>query len=244
MKKTLLKAFTLIELIIVISIITLITTSSVFYFLDFVNNQEIKQKIQLIENDLLELDKEVKNYKTFDYQLEMDTSTLSWKYIVYKNIFDLNNTQKILFNNSNSFTWTIRTSWDSSFTWTLKLYKDLKLFLNTSKTWSVDYNFNFNEKQKYKMLWTLSWEVLNEIDLNYYSINNLNPNTGNTINLTEINTQEDKNWSNIDKLIITNIGWDKKFYSWSISTTNQLSENQLYLFFKNKWIEKFIKITK
>jgi len=244
MKKTLLKAFTLIELIIVISIITLITTSSVFYFLDFVNNQEIKQKIQLIENDLLELDKEVKNYKTFDYQLEMDTSTLSWKYIVYKNIFDLNNTQKILFNNSNSFTWTIRTSWDSSFTWTLKLYKDLKLFLNTSKTWSVDYNFNFNEKQKYKMLWTLSWEVLNEIDLNYYSINNLNPNTGNTINLTEINTQEDKNWSNIDKLIITNIGWDKKFYSWSISTTNKISENQLYLFFENKWIEKFIKILK
>jgi len=77
MKKKLLKAFTLIELIIVISIITLITTSSVFYFLDFVNNQEIKQKIQLIENDLKELDKEVKNYKTFDYQLEMDTSNSS-----------------------------------------------------------------------------------------------------------------------------------------------------------------------
>lgn len=244
MKKRLLKAFTLIELIIVISIITLITTSSTFYFIDFVNNQEIKQKLQLIKSDLSDLDKEVKDYKTFDYQIEMNTSTLSWKYIIYKNIFDINNTNKLLFNTLGSFTWTIETSWNSSLTWTLKLYKGFKLFLDTTKTWSVDYNFNFNEKQKYKILWTLSWKVLNEIDLNYYSINNLTPSTWNTVNLININTKEDKTWNNINKLIITNIGWNKKFYKDSISSSNIITTNEIYLFFENKWKEKFIKITK
>jgi prepilin-type N-terminal cleavage/methylation domain-containing protein len=73
MKKTFLKAFTLIELIIVITIITFITTSSVFYFLDFVKNQEIKQRIEVIENNIKQLDSDIKKYKIFDYELLFNT---------------------------------------------------------------------------------------------------------------------------------------------------------------------------
>jgi prepilin-type N-terminal cleavage/methylation domain-containing protein len=77
MKKSFLKAFTLVELIIVISIITITTTSTVFYFLDFVKNQEVKQRTQLISNNLDQLDKDIEKYKIFDYEILFNTSSLS-----------------------------------------------------------------------------------------------------------------------------------------------------------------------
>jgi len=77
MKKSIVKAFTLVELIIVIAIITLISSSSVFYFLDFVKNQEINQRVQLIEDNLKKLDKDIKKYNIFDYELAFNTSNFS-----------------------------------------------------------------------------------------------------------------------------------------------------------------------
>jgi prepilin-type N-terminal cleavage/methylation domain-containing protein len=82
-------AFTLIELLVVITIITIISTSGIFYFFDFVKNQEINQKIYVIENDINLLGKEIKNYKIFDYELIFNTSDSTNKsYIIYTNIFD------------------------------------------------------------------------------------------------------------------------------------------------------------
>jgi hypothetical protein len=47
----------------------------VFYFSDFVENQELKQKLSLIEENFEELDKEVANYSIFDYEVSLNTST-------------------------------------------------------------------------------------------------------------------------------------------------------------------------
>lgn len=232
------KAFTLIELMIVISIITITTISSTFYFLDFVKNKEISQKVELINTELKSLDKEVKDYKIFDYELNFNTSTLSWKYIIYKNIFDTTNYQNVRFL-SNSYIWLIETNWLSTLTWSLKLYKENKLFLNTTRTWTIDYEFTFNDKSKYKIIWTLNEENLNEIYINYFDEDNLYPEKNNFLNLIKIKKED---WDEINNIQIKNIWWIKKF-----ETNNDWTEingNKISLVFENNWIEKEINIIK
>ena len=95
-------AFTLIELLVVITIITIMSASGVFYFFDFVKNQEINQKLYMIEDDINTLDKEIKDYKIFDYELIFDTSDINnqnYSYITYTNNFDTG-MQSLQINNS------------------------------------------------------------------------------------------------------------------------------------------------
>ena len=241
MKKYLFKkAFTFIELIIVISIMILITTSSVFYFLDFVKNKEVGQKIQILEDNLTKLDKDVSNYKIFDYEVIFDINTHSWWYISYINNFDINNSQYIDSFNSLTWSWVIKFLW--SWTGSIKIYKKDKFIYKTWITSSDTINYDFNQEISYKIKSTLTWETLNDIWINYYSEDNLKPEKNNLLNLTDINTKKDKSWTNITKLIITNIWWKKVFYSWSLS--NKITDDNIFLFFESNWVEKFIKITK
>lgn len=231
-------AFTLIELLVVITIITIISTSGIFYFFDFVKNQEINQKIYVIENDINLLGKEIKNYKIFDYELIFNTSDSTNKsYIIYTNIFD---TEKQTLEITNS-TWSwIITTLPSTWSWIIKIYKDNKLFINKEINRINNFEFNFNENSSYKIMWTQSWKILNNIIYKYLSEDNILPEKNNLLKLTNINTQENKDWTNIDKLKITNIWWKKKFFdNWS-----EISTNNIYLFFDNNWKEGFIKIKK
>lgn len=235
-------AFTLIELIVVTTIIILISSSWVFYFLDFVKWKDIDWKIYNIESVLVELDKKVKNYSIFDYEIQLNTWTGQYWYISYINNFDLPFNQKVNFN-SITWSWIILTNWSINEMWKLKLYKQEKLFLFKEITWNQNINFDFNEEPFYKIIWTMSWEILNEIDINYFSEENLSPKKNNLLILTNINSKQDKTWSeNINNLIITNIWWNKRFYN--NNKTNELNINEIYLFFENNWTEKFIKITK
>ncbi len=234
MKKSFLKAFTLVELIIVISIITITTTSTVFYFLDFVKNQEVKQRTQLISNNLDQLDKDIEKYKIFDYEILFNTSSLSWAYITYLNKFDNKYNQTIDFN-SNTWIWIIKTN-INSWTWIIKIFKRKKMFLSKEYEADTDFVFNFNEESYFKIKATLSWELLNEININYFSDDNINPKKNNKLNLIKINTKEDKTWVDINEVKIINIWGDKKITDWIAIY------NQIYLFFENNWKEKFINI--
>ena len=238
MNKSLTKAFTLIELIVVISIMTLITAWSVFYFIDFVKNRELSQKLQIIEDDFIKLDNDVKKYNTFDYEINLNTSSLSWWYITYLNNFDIKYYQRLENFNTNNFNWNITISWENTaYTWTLKLYKKYKLFLNEEIQYWSNIAFSFNTDPYYKIKSTLSWEILNEIDLHYFSEDNVSIKKNNIVNLIRI---EPIWWTDIEELTIKNIGWTKEFYNW----WTKLSENEINLYFENNWIEQFITITK
>lgn len=235
--KNIIKAFTLVELIVVIAITTVISASGVFYFLDFVQEQKLNQKLSIIKDNLNNLDKKVKKYEIFDYQLEFNTSnTLS--YITYINNFDTEN--QILSITNSSWSWEIVTI-PNTWSWIIKIYKNKKLFINQEINRNTKFPFNFNETSSYKITWTQSWEILNKIYLDYYSNNNLYSEKNDLLELKSINIQEDNNWVKISKLKIINIWWIKKFYdNWvEISLSNKV-----YLFFENNWKEKFIKITK
>ena len=230
------KAFSLIELIVVISIITITTSSWVFYFFDYVKNQEISQKLTKIEDEIIYLDNQIKNFEIYDYEVNFNTSnTWSKLFTIYKNIFDSKN-QKINIINE-SWSWIIKT-YPNSWSGTIKIYKNNKLYINNEINRSIDYTFNFNEEEKYKIKWTLSWETLNEIELNYYSEENVILNNKNKINLIKIS--EDKNSLDLWNLSFKNIWWIKKFYTnWT-----EITSNEIYLLFENNWKEKHIKISK
>lgn len=233
-------AFTLIELLVVITIITIMSASGVFYFFDFVKNQEINQKLYMIEDDINTLDKEIKDYKIFDYEIIFDTSDINnqnYSYLTYTNNFDTKK-QSLQINNS-TWSWVI-TSSPASWSWIIKIYKNNKLSFNKEIDRSIDFPFDFNENSSYKITWTQSWEILNNIIYKYLSEDNILPEKNNLLKLVSINTQEDKTWTSVNKLKITNIWWKKKFFdNWS-----EISTNNIYLFFENNWKESFIKIKK
>jgi type II secretory pathway pseudopilin PulG len=62
-------AFSLVELIVVISIMVLLTTSSVFYFFDFSDRRELIVHIELLKNRIADLDLQVKNFEISDYSM-------------------------------------------------------------------------------------------------------------------------------------------------------------------------------
>lgn len=232
------KAFTLIELIVVISIITITTSSWVFYFFDYIKSQEISQKLSQVEDELNFLDKQIKDYKIFDYELNFNLSnTWSKSYITYKNIFDSNKQTLNILNNT--WSWLIITT-PSSWSWLIKIYKNNKLYINKEIDRTNNFSYDFNEEKKYIISWTLSWEIINDIELNYFSEDNIYPNKNNNLELVAINSKEDKSWNNYSNMQIKNIWWIKKFYNnWT-----EIIIDEIYLFFQNKWIEKFIKISK
>ena len=232
MNKNKFKAFTLIELLVVSTIIILISGSWVLYFSDFTEKQTISQKIEFIKNDLNALDEQVKSYKIYDYEFELNS--WSWKYIVNKNIFDSKYKQIINFSN-NSFTWTIKKVIHG--TWIFKIYKNIKLSQIKILTWPNDFSYNFNEKQKYKIIATQSWEFLNEININYFSEENLYPKKENSLYLIKIYT-----WSlgdDLKNIKIKNIWWKKQFFY-----NSTLINYDINLLFENKGKQQVLKLKK
>ncbi len=220
-------AFTLIELLVVVTIIMVITTSWTIYFFNFLDSRDVKQNIEKIKNDIYKLDLKVKNYEIFDYKIEFSTWSL-W-YIYYINNFDIPYNQTIELNTI-TWTWIIKTS--ALLSWwirLLKIYKKQKLYISRV-LWSYDtYTWSFNSSNTYKITWTLSWKILNEIGIKYFSEEN-------TFKLNIISNNINKATLCNNLLTITNIWWKKSILCWA---TQWLSA---YLFFTDNWIEDFIEI--
>lgn len=230
-------AFTYIELLVVITIITLLSSSWVFYFLDFLKNQELSQKVNTIDDNFKDLDKRIKNYSIFDYEMQFSVWTWSLWYVYYINNFDIPYRQFVDFDSS---TWsgTLWTNWNSSQQWKFKMYKKIKLYLNTVIQSDLNFDFSFNDEPYYKIIWTLSWETLNEININYFTEDNLYPINNNLLILSNINTKQDKSGINISNLSIKNIWWKKSIiWDWNVF-------DEAYLFFDSNWKEEFIRIKK
>jgi len=89
------EAFSLIELIIVISIIAIISSSGMIYFNNFTDKLKINHTLSEIKSDLDSLDNKISNREIFDYELYFEKNKLY--YLNSENIFDLDVSLK--FNN-------------------------------------------------------------------------------------------------------------------------------------------------
>lgn len=232
------KWFTLIELIIVISIIMIVSSSWTYYFSKFIWSQKIKQELEIIKSDFDILDKNIKNYNIFDYKINLNIQTWSLAYTYYTNLFDTDNYQ-LLDLNSITWTWIIFTNDTSPNLWNFKIYKKNKLFINELLPWNISYSWNFYEENIYKINWNLSWIKINDIWIKYFSASNIENNSNNFLTLIWINTEKDKSWNSYSSITITNI-WNKKELLWNW----EILLNQAYLFFEREWIEETLLIQK
>lgn len=235
MKKT---AFTLVELLIVIAIISILSASSIVYFNNYTDSLKIQTRLSYIYTYFEELDNEVKNKQIYDYELHLNTWSLL--FYVYKNNID--NLWRVYFDSFDVlwWTWVLKTSLTEPSQWQFKFYNDYKFIEENylSATWTT--SLNFEKFANYKILSYLSWSRVNDIFINYYDKSNLEKTKNDLLYLQEINTKKDLTWINYNSIIIKNILWKKEFYSWA----TLINTDEIYLFFDNYWNRDFIKITK
>ncbi len=234
------KAFSLVELLVVITIIAIISASWLMYFTDFANNLKIRNAIYEIKGDLEGLDNKINNKKLFDYEIYFEINSLY--YYDYKNNFDLNYRQKLVSLDSNTWIWNIKIDWASSWTWRIKYYRDYKFKKEEEISYNWTFSWNFKKYKNNLIEWYFLWEKLNSIDINYFSINNIDLETQDYIVLVWINTKQDKSGASYNKIIIKNILWKKEFYDNSL---NEIATEKIYLFFENNiWKVESLKISK
>ncbi len=227
--------FTFIELLVVTSILIIISTSSVFYFFWFIDQTNLNTWVDMVKQDILDLDKKIKNKDILDYKLFLK----KWSLFMY----DYENTLNL--NNILEFSWTI--NYD---TWSWQLF--LNPLWNTNDALNIivyandkklkDYIISWDSKmdiwlykfKKYRVNSTYSWQILNNINLDYFSENNLDHKKQNYLRLVKIST--DKN-NDLDSIYINNILWRKSF-------SDNINSNLLKLTFDFNWKEKTLEIKK
>jgi prepilin-type N-terminal cleavage/methylation domain-containing protein len=71
MKEEKIKAFSLIELIVVISILIIVSTSGVFYFTTFIDDLSFKKTINDVKNNFETLENKINKKEIFDYEINL-----------------------------------------------------------------------------------------------------------------------------------------------------------------------------
>lgn len=227
--------FTLIEIIVVISIIILVSSSGIVYFSGFSDRQQLKTELYTLQTIFDEYDTKVKKYEIFDYSLSLSTASGSNKsIIIQENIFDTDYTATLEFNdNSGSGSLEIFPN-TSTWVWNLSGYKWHKRIIEQNLSWDSIFNGTYYNDTNYSFYSQLWESTLNSNIIYYFSELNIDSNVESWIELTWIYTTPDKSDTWIESLAITNISWEKSNSIWS---------ETIYLFFESSGVENQLQIT-
>ena len=227
------KAFTLIELLIVVTIIALLTSSWVIYFFRQVSSLKIASEIERVIDIVERLDSKVDTKKILDYSIIIKKSDKYWFTYSTNNLW-LDDIQELNLN-FETWSWTITSNSGT----VLNIYSWIKFQKSEIIDSSWKYNYNFLKNINSKILATYYWNTLNNIYINYYSPDNIIINNENKLELIWIYKNSDKSWLNYSSVEIKNLNWKKSiitdWWSWI---------SKIYLFFEREWVEKFIEIKK
>ena len=209
------KWFSLIELIIVISIIAIISVFWISSFSDQIDNLKFKNILWEISGDLKDLDNKVNTRQIFDYEVIFEKNKRY--YLVNENIFDLDVSLKL--DNLEEATWV----WYISFSWATQDGGVIKYYANNYKfkkqeilEYNKTFTWVFNEVQNYKIVWEYSWDVLNNLYINYFDKDKF-------LKLVKIDTDIS---SDLNEIKVVNILWKKEFW-------NNPSINKIVLTFED-----------
>lgn len=231
-------AFTLVELIMVMAIIAIVSVFSFWYFTDFSSKQAINEDLSNLNMNIRNLDSKVRNMEIYDYKMNLQTWSIAS--ITYTNYTNQDYKRLLEFSNL-SLTWNLTTTWVASiwtsfsFIWYASDKKHFDYMIDALAKKELDLS-NFN---KIEINSTISWSIVNNIFLNYYSTANAftGTNQPSKLILTQINTEEDKNWKYLDSLIIENINNKKFIKDWS----GQIID-KAFLFFERAGREVILEI--
>ncbi len=193
------KGFTLVEIMVVITLITLLTTVWVFSFIHNIQKQQFRSELIMLENLTKDLDGQIGKTIT-DYTISFHTGTL---YQVSLNKLYKDVTQNISFSGT---LWTLTLSESAQGMYELFLYKDNKYVTKEFFGSGWIFVYDFQEKWNYRIEWYLNAQELNTLEIRFYSSLGYE-NAWEDILLTSPHRGE----------ISANISWEKKFLQWNES---------------------------
>jgi prepilin-type N-terminal cleavage/methylation domain-containing protein len=226
--------FTLIELLIVVTIIAIMWTFSFLSFGNFFDKYEYGSYQKRIDNYLDIEDFNIKNNVNSSYEITF----LSWSpgYTVSKNFFKPTNFVKLDNFDFASLSWTFTTSaiWDIYYNndyWNWRIIT--AYFSGSSNIISLKEDYNWSSK--INILFTLNWVNLNNYDIVFFESDILRGDT-----ITSISSLSGANL--YDKVTYSNILWKKEIkWFWG---ANSWSINEVYINLE-KWSKEIpIKLTK
>ncbi len=225
MKKIRKFGFSLIELMVVVSIMTLVFSWTVFYFTKFIDETELKKNIANIKDSFDSLDEKINNREIFDYEIVL----VKDKNFFYsnQNIFDLDLVLDFEDLNNEGI-WKFSFSWTNSGTWSIKYYKSYKFQKEEDVGHNNYFTGSLEDYWEYKIMWSFSWTELNTIIFNYF----------NEKKDTILKNIEYWGNSNSSELKIKSILWKKIFW-------DDESINEIILTFEDySWRTEVLKLTK
>lgn len=225
-------AFTFIEIMVVISIISIVSFTSVFYFNDFIDSQEIKGILHNFSSQVELFDAETEQGKIYDYEVFL------WKGSFFA--YSLNNYKKerVFFSNLNynSSNISLKVNWGAWNPWSLKIYGDEKIQENQYLDITNIYTKDISKFKNYSFDSSLSWEIVNELWISYYSIDNISNKEEKKVILSFINSEENKGGTSFSWVIIKNKNNIKEIF-WD----GQKLE-KIFLFFRRWEKESYLEI--
>ena len=234
MKKNL-SWFTLIEIIVTISIVILLSSSWVFYFGSFIDSLKIKSDIISLKSHLEDLDKKIQNEKSYDYELYLKKDSL-WFYY-YENILNKPNKLKLISPPFNTWTGILELE-DTNFSGSLEISISTGIniiaedFFDTRQSFSL----NMSKNDFYEISSSLSGSKINNVWVKYFSKKNLKRQEENLLVLEKILDADNQE---IDEVIIKNIySW---IWEWSIKIIWDYFK-KITLIFDNNWEKEHLVI--
>jgi hypothetical protein len=147
------QAFTLVELLVSVTIVILISWVSVGGFFHFLDNREANAKITEFESKIKNLDKLVENKEISDYELKYYDS---WSFVVYENIIGLDD-DYVKLDNIQNYTWSLmfKNGKLEAFTWSLEKNIDyrIEVFSWSTKLNNIELIRLDKENWEFKFVW-------------------------------------------------------------------------------------------
>lgn len=231
-------AFTLVELIMVMAIISIVSVFSFSYFWDFSSKQAINEDLSNINTSIKKFDIDVRNMKIYDYK--MIFSSWSFYYTTYTN-YQNQDYRQIFDFDKNTYSGTLSATWNFVYTWAnfnYSIYSDTKKILTNNMPITSKYTFLLSDEKNWQINSSISGAIVNDIYLNFYSQENtsIDSNLSSKLILDKIYKGSDKTWE-LSQLIIENIN-NKKF----IKDQNGQIIDKAFLFFERAWKEISLEI--
>lgn len=210
--------FSFIEIIIVVMLISITTTTGMYYFQDFLQKQESNIHIQNVYHTIESLDKKVKNKEISDYTVYLKNNY----YTISQNNLWVEN--PIVYQNNSASTGLFQLkNLDQSKVFQYTLLKNNKKIEEKNILWNQKIIFDYKNNTM-KIQWKLWDDFLNILEVSHLESEE---------NLQIINIL-DKNNNSSNSLIIQNIWWLKKYKDWQ---SWNILDTPIEIFFEYNWYE-------
>lgn len=210
--------FSLIEILVVVLLITIVSTTWMYYFQDFLQKQESNIHIQSLDQKIELLDKKVKSKTIYDYSLTLENNYIK----VSENTYGLDNIITFQRNSENSWYFSLSPIEENNI-FQYIILKNWKKIEENNIPWDGNISVNISDWD-IQISWKLWNTILNNSGFSYLDENKF----------LKIYDIVDNNNESTQSLIIQNISWLKKYKNWQ---NGNILDTPIEIFFEYKWFQ-------